>query len=1063
MKKHKRSIIYLICIFIGTTYGFANNNLMLDLQTPVNTRTIRGKVTDLKGEPMIGVSVINLNNRKIGTVTDINGNYSLDVEKNTTLSFSYIGFAKREIFVESQTVMNVILEEDRKMLDEVVVIGYGEQSRRDLTGSVSVLNTDDMVKAPVVSFSDALAGRVAGVSVSALDGQPGSEMNIVIRGTNSITQSNSPLYIIDGFPVEDFSAASLNVNDIKTFNILKDASSTAIYGSRGANGVIVIETKKGLEGKPLIEFKTMLGIADVVKKIEMMSPYEFVQYQLELNPVAGASSYLLDGRTIDYYKAIDGIDWQNHIFRTAFVKNYNLAIRGGNRDTKYSVSGSIFKQPGVIINTGSNNYQLRSSIDQRLNNKMSLTLNTNLGYIQNYGQIVSSGDGGTTSSYLLFRTWAFRPVAGRTDINLLDEISDPDNISGADVRLNPVITSNNDYTRNNTAFLMTNLGFRYSIMRGLQFRTVGTVRYNQEKRSIFYNSQTTQGSPLNPNNKYGVNGLIRNSDSFTWDGQATLNYDKNIQLKHKIGIMVGTSIQERLYEQFGYGGFNILYEQLRMSGLDTGNLHNAIALITKNRLTSYFTRFNYGYQSKYLATLTFRADGSSKFPNNKWGYFPSGALAWNVHEENFMKNISKINSLKIRGSYGATGNNRVDDFAAYSQMTVTPVRENPSYSFNNGEPVRGLVSTALGNAQLKWETTWQTDIGLDLSMFKNRIGLTVDYYAKDTRDLLLQSDAPRTMGFPSIMKNVGRVKNNGIEISLNTINVEMRDFQWTTNFNIAFNKNKVVELVDGNNSMFTNVGFFSDYNATHLYVAKVGKPLGLFFGYVFDGVYQYEDFENTAPKVYVLKPDVPSNSSAAERANIRPGDIKYKDLNDDGLVNDNDLTIIGNGNPIHTGGINNSFTYKDFDFSFLMQWSYGGDLYNANRLLFDGNAIGGKDMNQYASYSNRWNPENPSNTHFRAGGQGPGGRHSSRVIEDGSFLRLKTLVFGYNLAKKITNQLNIADLRLSISAQNLLTWTNYSGMDPEVSTRGRSPLTPGFDYSAYPIAKTVVFGINVTL
>jgi TonB-linked SusC/RagA family outer membrane protein len=1062
MKKHKNIVLYLVFFFLGVGYTYSSNTTDVELALQ-QQKTVKGRVVDLVGEPMVGVSVVDVTNRTNGTVTDHDGNYSLNVSNNSILSFSFIGYVDREIEVRDQSEISVILQEDVKLLDEIVVIGYGEQTRRDLTGSVSVLNPEEMVKAPVISFAEALAGRVAGVSVSAIDGQPGSDMNIIIRGANSITQSNSPLYVIDGFPLEDFNAASINMEDIKTFNILKDASSTAIYGSRGANGVIVIETKKGLESKPIIEFSTTFGIANVRKKMEMMNPYEFVKYQLDLNPTAGKSSYLLEDRTLDYYKTVEGINWQEQIFRTALVQNYNLAVRGGTRDTKYAVSGSAFKQPGVVLSTGSDSYLLRSNLDQRLNEKMTLTLNTNLGYTSNYGQLVSSGDGGTTSSYLLYRTWAFRPVAGRTDINLLEEVSDPDNISGADVRLNPVITSENDYTRNNTVSVMSNLGFRYSIIRGLQFRAAGTIRYNQEKRNVFYNSKTTQGSPLNPNNKYGVNGSTRNSDSFTWNAQATLDYNKTINGAHRLGLMGGSSMQERQFEQYGYGGFNILYEQLGMSGLDTGSMHNAIAMQTTNRLASFFGRFNYGYHSKYLVTFTLRADGSSKFPYNKWGYFPSGALAWNMHEESFMKNVNQLNSLKLRASYGATGNNRVDDFAAYSQMTVNPNRENPSYSFNNGEPGRGLVSTVLGNARLKWETTWQTDLGVDISAFNDRVGLTMDYYMKDTHDLLLQADAPRTMGFPSIMKNVGRVKNNGLEITLNTLNVQTSDFQWSTTFNIAFNRNEVVELADGSKNMFTNVGFFSDYNATYLYAASVGKPLGLFYGYVFDGVYQYDDFENTAPGKYVLKPDVPSNASEADRANIQPGDIKYKDLNGDGIVNDNDMTIIGNGNPIHIGGLNNSLRYKNVDLSFLLQWSYGGDLYNANRLLFDGNAIGGKDMNQYATYNNRWTSENPSNTHFRAGGQGPGGRHSSRVIEDGSYLRLKTVSLGYILPKKITDRANIAEIRFNVSAQNLLTWTNYSGMDPEVSTRGRSPLTPGFDYSAYPIAKTIVFGINVTL
>ena len=338
----------------------------------------------------------------------------------------------------------------------------------------------------------------------------------------------------------------------------------------------------------------------------------------------------------------------------------------------------------------------------------------------------------------------------------------------------------------------------------------------------------------------------------------------------------------------------------------------------------------------------------------------------------------------------------------------------------------------------------------------------MDLYDKRTKNLLLLTDAPRTTGYASIMKNAGEVHNKGLEISLNTVNIRNRNFEWTTSFNIAFNRNKVAKLYDQTKQMFKTVGFFTAYKASPTYIAEVGRPMGLFYGYVFDGVYQYSDFDCTAPGVYVLKPDVPSNSSAADRGSIQPGDIKYKDLNGDGQVNDDDMTIIGNGNPIHTGGLTNSFRFKDFDLSFLFSWSYGNDLYNANRLLFEGNAIQGKDMNQYATYNQRWTPSNPSNEYYRAGGGGPEGRHSSRVVEDGSYLRLKTLTLGYTIPKRLTQKIGIDNLRFSLSGWNLLTFTDYSGMDPEVSTRGKDPLTPGFDYSAYPIAKSFVLGIQLT-
>lgn len=1045
----KRQLLtFLLCVLTFTSVG-------------QNRSSIKGKVVDEDSVPLTGVYVaVREGFIDEAAMTDGKGEFSLEVRDrtNAVLDVKLMGFLPYETKITSDYLFIKLKEEPLK-LDDAVVVAYGSVNKKDMTGSVASVKAETLAKAPVTSFSEALAGRVAGVVVSANDGQPGSELNIVIRGANSITQDNSPLYIVDGFPIEDFKAASINPEDIKTFNILKDASATALYGARGANGVIVIETKGGIVGKPVISFSTKLGLATVTNKIEMMNPYEFVKYQLELYPTSAANSYLADGRTLDYYKTVEGINWQDQVIRDVFVQNYNLSLRGGTDMTKYSISAQVAFQPGVIMNTGSDKYQMNTALEQKIGKKLSLTMNIIGSHITNYGQIVASGDGGTTSSYLMYRTWAFRPVTG-DNFDLLGSISDPDNISNADIRLNPLITSKNDGTKNANLSINGNLGLRWSIIRGLQLKLTGSLRYNQEKRSIYNNSKTTAGSPLNPTNSIGVNGTIRYSDSFVYNGEAVLSYDKLVKRQHRFGAMIGTSVQSRKFEQYGYKGYKLdEYESLGMAGLDNGLISDAIAGAMSFSMASFFGRFNYGYKSKYLLTLTLRADGSSKFPRHKWGFFPSGAFAWNIKEENFLKNADWLSTFKLRLSYGVTGNNRVGDYDAYSALSV-PIES--SYSFGGAEPIRGLVPTAMGNMDLRWETTYQADLGLDLSFFGERLNLVVDLYNKNTKNLLLLTDAPRTTGYPSIMKNAGEVRNSGLEISVSTVNISTRNFEWTSNFNISFNRNKVLKLYDDTTQKTTTVGFFSAYKASPTYIAKVGSPMGLFYGYVFDGVYQYSDFDCTAPGVYVLKPEVPSNSSHADRGLIQPGDIKYRDLNGDGEVNDNDVTVIGNPNPLHTGGFANSFRYRNFDFSFLLQWSYGNDLYNANRLLFEGNAIQGKDMNQYASYNRRWTPDNPSNEYYRAGGGGPMGRHSSRVVEDGSYLRLKTVSIGYALPKRIIQKIGMSDLHISLSGQNLLTWTGYSGMDPEVSTRGKNPLTPGFDYSAYPIAKTFVLGIQLT-
>ncbi|WP_353139983.1 TonB-dependent receptor, partial [Pseudopedobacter sp.] len=974
------------------------------------------------------------------------------------LVYSFIGFSSQEYKVGNSKVLNITLKEQSTALSQIVVIGYGEVARKDLTGAVSEVNVKDIVKAPVPSFIEALAGRVAGVNVSANDGQPGAEMNIVIRGANSLTQDNSPLYVIDGFPIEDMSSAAINPDDIETLNILKDASSTAVYGSRAANGVVVIETKKGKIGKPVITFNSSVGMHKVIKQMEMMSSYDFVKYQLELNEGRATNRYLSD-RTLEDYKDVEGVDWQDKILRTTFVQNHNLALRGGTPQTKYSLSGSIFKQPGVINNTGSNRTQFRASLDQTISKKLSAGFNANFGSLLNYGQVVAAGEG-ASSTYLLYRTWGYRPVSGNADFDLENDLVDPDNIQLADIRLNPYITSNNDYTRNRILDLIANAYIKYDIAKGLTLRITGSAKGNNQRRSLFYNSSTTQGSTLNPSNKFDVNGSIRYSDTFNWSNQNTLTWNKVFNRVHKLTVMGGTSIQENKFDQYGYGTINIDREELGMSGLETGNLYSAIAMSTGNTLASFYGRVNYGFKSKYLLTATFRADGSSKFAKgHQWGYFPSGAFAWNMHEENFVKNIPAISNSKLRISYGLTGNNRIADFAYLSSLNMLVGN---AYSFNNQSPVRGTISTNLGDTDLKWESTAQTDIGWDLGFLKDKIQLTVDLYSKTTKDLLLYANFPATTGYLQAYKNVGSVRNRGMEFSLNTNNIRKKDFSWSSNFNISFNDSKVLELANGDKNLFSTVSFFSAYNGSPLYLARVGQPMGQFYGYVFDGIYQLDQFDNPAPGQFILKKEFPSNASATERDNIQPGDIRYKDLNGDGVINSNDMTVIGRALPIHTGGFNNNFTYKNFDFNVFFQWSYGNQVYNANRLIFDGNGIKALDLNQYASYSNRWTPENPSNTNYRTGGQGPQGIHSSRVLEDASFLRLKTLALAYSLPKRIIKSMYLNELKLNIAAQNLVTWTKYSGMDPEVSVRSSIPTTPGFDYSAYPMARTIVFGINAT-
>lgn len=1039
---------------------------------------IRGKVTDEKGEPLPGITVA-VKGSKTGTVTNIEGAYSIRIpNREAILVFSSLGFISQEIKTGSNSTINIRLKEQSQALNEVVVIGYGTVTRGDLTGSVGEVKVDELTKAPVASFDQALAGRIAGVQVSSSeDGQPGQGMNIVIRGANSLTQDNSPLYVIDGFPIEDPETAGINPDDIESITVLKDASATAIYGSRAANGVIVIETKKGKLGSPVISINSSVGPQMASKTMDMLSPYEFVKYQIERYGNSGmarytpadldpsSTSYDAAGKTLDSYKSMAGVDWQDELFKTGLTQIHNFSVRGGTKETKYSISGSAYDQDAIISNTGYKRYQTRISIDQIINKKFKVGINANYSHQRGWGQILgrtSATSSTSISGYLLYSVWGYRPVTGREGNDdyelddLLDEIVDEDvDDESSDFRINPLVSARETLRERKTNNFTTNAYATYDITKNLVLKVTGGLNGVMMRNDVFYNSKTVRGTPLRPNNINGVNGSIRNSQRFEWLNENFLTYTKRFNRAHRLEILGGMTHQSKRSTQDGFSAIQVPNEELGIYGLVQGlPLENFIGA-SENRLQSFFTRVNYNYKSKYMLTATMRADGSSKFrPEHRWGYFPSAAFAWRMGQENFIKNIAAISDAKLRLSYGVTGNNRVSDFA---YLPAAEWNDLASYSFNNTRYF-GLNMERLSNPNLKWESTAQFDIGYDLNLFKDRVNFVFDWYRKTTFDLLLNAQLPYTTGYATAYKNIGKVRNEGVEFSLSTINIRNKNFMWESSFNISFNKNRIMALNENQDNMTSRVSSFVTRMAEEpLYIAEVGKPAAMFYGYVWDGVYQYSDFNETSPGVYELKKNLTTNGDVT----VQPGDIKYRDINGDGVIDANDKTVIGRGLPIHVGGFTNNFKYKNFDLNVLMQWSYGNDLMNANRLIFEGNITNVNHFNQYASWADRWTPENPSNTIHRVGGGGPQVM-SSRTIEDGSYLRLKTVSLSYTIPQSVLKRVKINSLSLNVASQNLFTWTKYSGMDPEVSVHN-TVLTPGFDFSAYPHARTLVFGIKATL
>lgn len=1022
--------------------------------------TVVGRVVDANNTPLIGVNVV-VKGTTTGTTTGIDGNYSIKVAENQTLVFSYLGYTTVEEIVGKRTAINVKMNEEATQLGavEIVNIGYGTTTRRDLTGSVAKADLGTMMKSNVTNFDQALNGRIAGVVVTTGDGSLGAEANITIRGNNSLTQSNAPLYIIDGFPSEGSFATSINPADIESIDVLKDASATAIYGARGANGVIVINTKRGTEGKPTVNFSASFSLSHIANKIDLMDSYEFVRLQEELvTDTSMASSYYgyseEYGRnlTLEDYRNIKGIDWQDELYRTAFQQNYNISLSGGNKEgLRYNVGFSALDQDGIIIRSNFQRYQGKANFTLPITKK--LTLNVNANYSRTATNGVNPTTAETTSSssgWLMYSVWGYRPVTAPGQ-DILDSIIDESVDGSNDYRFNPVKTAKNEYRKTLVDYLNSNIALTWKITPELTFKTTGGYVMNKRRREEFNGTETYTGYPGSPSGK-GVNGAIYWTDQASWTNENTLNYKRRFGRSHNVDLMAGLSLQGQKNTYEGVSATQITSEELGIAGIHTGNYQSVPSNYYDWRMMSMFLRANYNFRYKYYLTFSFRADGSSKFPSdNRWGYFPSVGASWNFNRENLFKNSEWLNNGKLRFSWGLTGNNRTQTpYDFYSQITVTPGSGNSFDYVFDGTRVPGYYFSNMANDKLKWETTEQWNVGIDLGFFEDRLKVTADWYDKVTHDLLLYALLPASSGYEQGMLNIGSIRNRGFEFTLETVNIKTRQFQWSTSFNIAFNRNRILGLVDNQNTLQSSVSWETHFNSQFPYISQVGKPTGMMYGFIYEGTYKPEDFDANGN----LKSGIP----AYKGNKMQPGDLKYRDLNGDGKIDDYDRTIIGCGQPLHTGGFSNNFNWKNFDLNIFFSWSYGNDILNANRLIFES---GWKaQTNQLASYAGRWTPDNPTSDIPRAGATGSE-EYSSRVIEDGSFLRLKNVSLGYTIPSRQLRKAGISSLRVYVSADNIWTLTNYSGPDPEVSTRN-SVLTPGFDWSAYPRAYGFTAGVNIT-
>jgi len=1015
-------------------------------------KTITGTVTDKNGDPIPYVSVV-VKGTTIGTVTNVDGKFSLEIPDDAqTLQFSFVGMKTINVPIAGKTVFSIILEEESVGLEEVVAIGYGSQKKKDVTGSISTIKADKLVDNSPVNIMDGMQGKIAGVRISSGSGEPGAGVDITIRGYNSISAGTSPLFVIDGMPYDvnpdEMASTSIgngnssnplsviNPADIESVTVLKDASSTAIYGSRGANGVIIITTKSGKLGQSLVNFSSSVGFSETSKKIDVLSGNEFIEYRRDVDPDGylfysnGDINYPIDPYELQQH------DWQNEILRTALQQNYDLSMSGKSEKTAYSVSLGYLNNEAIVKNNDQQRYSMRMKVDHQKSEKLLIGLTTSLVYSEINGAAQSGGGNGLFNGVV-------QNLVISTPVELYNPTFDP-----GDTYLSPSSMLDESYKKMTTANTNTNAHIDYTIIDGLKFSLTGGYTFSSSKGSEFYGKETVWG--------FGDDGYSNLSESraYSVNGSAQLHYSKYFNENHNLNAMLATETNLYNYEWFGVEKTHFLDESTGVFDISKGSTAKSSSSYRDNsKRVSFFGRLNYVFKEKHIVTGTFRADGSDKFGSgNRYGYFPSAAYSWVLIEEGFMQNQLILSNAKFRLSYGAAGNDRIPSHRYLARL------ENTYY---NGE--LGMSANSQANEMLKWETTYQSNIGLDLGFLKDAIILTVDIYEKQTHDMLIPTPIAGRTGYSQQWQNIGRVDNKGIEFQLSTRNINKKDFKWTTNFNISHNENKVVDL--------GLVDFIPVYMPGG-WIQEIGRvtvdgSLGEAYGFVFDGIYQVSDFnwqEGSNPsiphenRVYVLNDNVVSVAGM----NVKPGSHKFEDINGDGIVSlDDDRQAISSSQPLIFGGIGNTFRYKNFELNVFFEGSYGNEIFNESKFRLEGGIINSYMNVSKDFYYNHWTIDNPSTTYGDYADYNPSGYlSSSYYVEDASYIRLKSISFGYDLSSKLVHKLKLYKARLSVTGNNLYTWTNYSGYDPEVNSG--NPLLSGVDRISYPRARTILFGLNIT-
>jgi TonB-linked SusC/RagA family outer membrane protein len=1077
-----KRILLFTCFILFGVIGFAQK------------KQISGLVTDENGAGLPAVTVLQKGSKK-GTQTDKEGKFVINITEGAKeLLFSTVGYKSQQVNISGKESITIKMLTDVTTSDEVVVIGYQTVKRKDLLASVSSVSARDLKDIPLNSAAEALNGRLAGVTATTSEGSPDADIRIRVRGGMSITGDNNPLFIIDGVQVEN-GLNTISPQDIQSIDVLKDAAATAIYGARGANGVVVVTTKSGKPGKLKVSYNGFVGTKSLPKTLKVLSPYDYVVYQSERSRGSSTDSTTFTKNfgttwdTLSNYKNVNPIDWQDEVFgNTGVATTHNLNASGGTKKLNYNFGYTYNDDKAIVLNSSYKRHLINFKGDYKITKKIKAGISTRYTNQNVYGAGVSSDQG---SSYNRLRNAVkYRPFkSDSSTIDDADPLADPNVGNGLNL-VNPISLANAEYRRKTTDAYNVTFNASYNIVKNLSFKTTLGLDHSEFTDRQFSDSITPYS--IIQGGKMPIASLD-SSKKKTFTNSNVLTYSlKDFRKKHDFDFLLGeetydlrTEIRSSLFRNYPlFTSHGDAFENTSIATPFTG-----YPKLGKTRYTSFsiFSRLNYAFQDKYLFSFNLRADGASKFaPGKQWGYFPAGSFAWRVKKEKFLENVNFINDLKFRAGFGTVGNNRINDY-----LFLTTFSNNGQYYYGlNNQSVNGYYPTSLVNSNLKWESTVNRNLGVDLSLMKNRIDLSVDIYNNSSNDLLLNVPTASTYGYTSQLQNIGKTSNKGIELQLNAAIIKKSKMSWNANFNISSNKNKVVAL-GVNQPFFYPAASWGVNGQPTDYIVRIGDPVGSMWGLVTDGFYSVNDFDYAPGTggygVYTLKTGVPGYGTAL--GNVQPGAVKFKDLNGDGVVDiANDRKIIGNPTAKFTGGLNQQFTYKGWDASVFVNFSYGNDIYNANKIEFSNGFTPNSNMldvmenrwkvvtatgqtAQYISSSNQIMGVEPSvlaalnaNATIWQPARGTGAAAfipHSWAIEDGSFLRINNITLGYSLPVETIIKMRMSKLRLYMTCNNLAVITNYSGYDPEVSVRN-SPLTPGLDYSAYPKSRSFIFGINAT-